>query len=307
MSVKSIKTLFRYSNFQIILILRFSLFNFSSPQKDKDAERQFRWLHCAMTQERLQKPIVMCGLGRLYSKQNVIEQLLEKDKMPESTKHIKSLKDIKDLNLTSNPAFKDEDKHEGLDTRHAPFICKLIGLEMSGKFRFIALWSCGCVYSERAFKETKSSTCAICQQPYTADDIVILNGTDEEIEEMRMKMDIRVAKRKTKKQKKVEVTATESEATKEVDVQSEASEQPSTSKPSTSKKIVAPKRLIGAKDIELQDPEIKKLKTDFSVSKDPKATEVFKSIFTSHKSEQEQDRAHWVTYNPFYNWISNKF
>lgn len=247
----------------------------------------------------------MCGLGRLYSKQNVIEQLLEKDKMPESTKHIKSLKDIKDLNLTSNPAFKDEDKHEGLDTRNAPFICKLIGLEMAGKFRFIALWSCGCVYSERAFKETKSSTCAICQQPYTTDDIVILNGTEEETEEMRMKMDIRVAKRKTKKQKKgkevkVEATATATEPDTTIDLQPAASE-PSTSKPSTSKKAVAPKRMIGPKDIELEDPEIKKLKTDFSVSKDPKATEVFKSIFTSHKSEQEQDRAHWVTYNPFYN------
>lgn len=272
-------------------------------QKDKDAERQFRWLHCSMTQERLQKPIVMCGLGRLYSKQNVIEQLLEKDKMPESTKHIKSLKDIKDLNLTSNPAFKDEDKHEGLDTRNAPFICKLIGLEMAGKFRFIALWSCGCVYSERAFKETKSSTCAICQQPYTTDDIVVLNGTDDEIEEMRMKMDIRVAKRKTKKQKKDKEVKVEVEAELETTKNNEqpSTSEASTSKPSTSKKLVPTKRLVAAKDTELQDPEIKKLKTDFSVSKNPKATEVFKSLFTSHKSEQEQDRAHWVTYNPFYN------
>lgn len=248
----------------------------------------------------------MCGLGRLYSKQNIIEQLLEKDKMPESANHIKSLKDIKDLKLTANPAFKDEDKCEGfLDTRHAPFICKLIGLEMSGKFRFIALWSCGCVYSERAFKETKSNTCAICQEPYETDDIVILNGTDEEIEEMRVKMEIRVAKRKTKKSKK------EKEIKKEVEAVSASSSSSvpstsaapstSTSKPSTSKKLVATKRLGAAKDIELQDPEIKKLKKDFSVSKDPKATEVFKSIFTSHKSEQEQDRAHWVTYNPFYN------
>lgn len=257
-----------------------------------------------MTQERLQQPIVMCGLGRLYSKQNVIEQLLEKDKMPESTKHIKSLKDIKNLNLTTNPAFKDEDNQSGLDTRNAPFICKLIGLEMSGKFRFIALWSCGCVYSERAFKETKSSTCPICQQPYTKDDIVILNGTDEEIEEMKIKMEIRVAKRKTKKQKKEKEVKAEvevSEPEKSQNVQPSTSEA-STSKPSTSKKTaVAPKRPLPSKDIELQDPEIKKLKTDFSVSKDPKATEVFKSLFTSHKSEQDQDRAHWVTYNPFYN------
>jgi hypothetical protein len=34
----------------------------------------------------------MCGLGRLYSKQNVIEQLLEKEGMPSEFEHIKSMK-----------------------------------------------------------------------------------------------------------------------------------------------------------------------------------------------------------------------
>lgn len=45
----------------------------------------------------------------------------------------------------------------------------------------------------------------------------------------------------------------------------------------------------------------KKLKGNYSVAMDPKVSDVYKSIFTSHKSEQEQNRAHWVTYNPFYN------
>uniref|UniRef100_A0A182T3L2 Uncharacterized protein n=1 Tax=Anopheles maculatus TaxID=74869 RepID=A0A182T3L2_9DIPT len=95
-------------------------------QKDKDAERQFRWKHCALTQLRLQLPIVMCALGRLYSKQNVIEALLDKEKMTEACAHIKSLKDIKNLNLTPNPAY-DEAK----DDKSSPYICALIGLEMS--------------------------------------------------------------------------------------------------------------------------------------------------------------------------------
>lgn len=144
-------------NMLITLVLRKCL------QKDKEAEMAFRWRHCAMTQAKLQEPIVMCGLGRLYSKQSVIENLLDKEKMPETAKHIKSLKDIKDLKLTSNPAYnKDADKFEGaVDVRNAPYICKLIGLEMAGKFRFVALWSCGCVFSERAFKELKSSACSV--------------------------------------------------------------------------------------------------------------------------------------------------
>lgn len=50
-----------------------------------------------------------------------------------------------------------------------------------------------------------------------------------------------------------------------------------------------------------EDPAYKKSKESYSVAKDPKATEVFKSLFTSHKSASEQTKAHWVTYNPFYN------
>lgn len=105
----------------------------------------------------------MCGLGRLYSKQNVIEHLLEKDKMPDSAKHIASLRDVKDLKLTANPNYdKDDNKSGGmLDVRSAPFICKLIGLEMTGKFKFVALWTCGCVFSERALKEIKSNVCSL--------------------------------------------------------------------------------------------------------------------------------------------------
>lgn len=245
----------------------------------------------------------MCGLGRLYSKQNVIEQLLEKDKMPDSVKHIKSLKDVKNLRLSPNPAYKDDDKSEGLlDTRSAPYICKLIGLEMSGKFRFVALWSCGCVFSERALKEIKATKiCALCQTPFAEEDIVILNGTDEETDLMRVKMEARVARRKASKKDKSNI---KEELTK---LPEPANVQPSTSAIDSEtvsvgklpkNKIVVPIKRNGE---DLQDPMIKKLKFDYSVARDPKATDVYKSLFTTHKSEKEQSRAHWVTYNPFYN------
>lgn len=52
---------------------------------------------------------------------------------------------------------------------------------------------------------------------------------------------------------------------------------------------------------EANDPAYRKAKSNYSIAKDPKASEVFKSIFTTHKSAVDQDRAHWVTYNPFYN------
>uniref|UniRef100_A0A6B2E8J6 Replication termination factor 2 n=1 Tax=Phlebotomus kandelakii TaxID=1109342 RepID=A0A6B2E8J6_9DIPT len=254
-------------------------------QKDKESEMQFRWRHCALTQQPLQEPVVMCGLGRLYSKQSVIEHLLEKEKMPESASHIKSLKDIKQLSLTPNPTYTDADKQEGLlDVRSAPYICKLIGLEMSGKFRFVALWGCGCVFSERALKEIKSRVCSLCQTPYEEPDVVVLNGSEEDVELMRVKMEARVARRKAEKREK------EGKKAKKV-------EEPEAG-PSGSKMV---KELKRSNDEKLTDPAFKKAKKSYSVASDPKATDVYKSLFTTHHSEQEQNRAHWVTYNPFYN------
>ncbi|XP_058059549.1 replication termination factor 2 [Anopheles bellator] len=288
-------------------------------QKDKNSERQFRWKHCALTQLRLQLPIVMCALGRLYSKQSVIEALLDKEKMPESCSHIKSLKDIKNLNLTPNPAY-DETK----DDKSSPFVCALIGLEMSGQFRFVALWTCGCVFSERALKEIKDKACSVCQAPFTDDDIVVLNGSEEDIKLMRTKMEARQARLKLDKKNKAEKKAKSKESVPSSTVTSgELSSTSSSavasgsgvatvkasssvakpngegsSKPNGSK-VLNKRALISDKIGE--DPVFKKSKDDYSVAKDPKASAVYKSLFTSHESEKDQQRAHWVTYNPFYN------
>lgn len=282
----------------------------------------------------------MCGLGRLYSKQNVIEHLLEKEKMPESASHIKSLKDVRDLQLTPNPTFnKEEAKH--FDSGSAPYICALIGLEMSGKFRFIALWTCGCVYSERAFIEIKDSVCSLCQKPFSEQDVVILNGLDEDTNAMRVKMEARVARRKSdkkdKKEKKTKTLPTATVTSGTVIVTDKTKVGPSTSSATTTSSTSSSKEtdinvsigvinptipVIGAaassssstskqssaktlkrsgNDGKFEDPAFKKSKDSYSVAEDPRATAVYKSLFTTHQSEKDQTRAHWVTYNPFYN------
>lgn len=103
----------------------------------------------------------MCGLGRLYNKLSVIEGLLNRSTLPETARHIKNLKDIRELKLAPNPEYKaqDEKKGDSTEERACPYICPIAGLEMSGKFKFIALWSCGCVISERAFKQIGDKVC----------------------------------------------------------------------------------------------------------------------------------------------------
>lgn len=51
----------------------------------------------------------------------------------------------------------------------------------------------------------------------------------------------------------------------------------------------------------ISDPAYKKAKSEYSVADDPSSTSVYKSLFTSHKDAKSQTKAHWVTYNPFYN------
>lgn len=64
------------------------------------------------------------------------------------------------MNLTPNPSFKEEEvKEKSATLGTSPFICPVIGLEMTGKFRFVAIWSCGCVFSERALKQIDVKIC----------------------------------------------------------------------------------------------------------------------------------------------------
>lgn len=72
---------------------------------------------------------------------------------------------------------------------------------------------------------------------------------------------------------------------------------PGTSKSENGQKCL--KRIAAAQS--LGDPVFKKSKDAYSVAQDPEASEVFKSIFTTHSTAAQQDKAHWITYNPFYN------
>lgn len=120
------------------------------------------------------------------------------------------------------------------------------------------------------------------------------------------------ALKKDKKSKQVKETTSTTVSTSDAAPSSSkihiaATVKPTSSKPTPTPFTVKPPSVTAASlkreitDVTSSDPNSKKIKTDYSIAKDPKATEVYKSIFTSHDSEQIQDRAHWITYNPFYN------
>ncbi|XP_026162499.1 replication termination factor 2 [Mastacembelus armatus] len=254
---------------------------------DKNAELAAKWKYCALSQEKLRRPIVACELGRLYNKDAIIEYLLDKTaERPnaEAVEHIRGIKDIKELNLTDNPEWEGErrntkgDRYE--DIHCGMFICPVVGLEMNGKHRFCYLQTCGCVFSDRALKEVKTEICHKCGDPFKDEDIIVLNGTKEELEALREKMEERRAKAKTKKTKK-----------------SKAAETVST--PSESKAVAGPS---GSSDSSKGSKSSTALATKRSIQTMEEKSEAFKSLFTTHSSAKrtKEQTSNWVTHTPYH-------
>jgi hypothetical protein len=147
--------------------------------------------------------------------------------------------------------------------------------------------------SERALKEVKSENCHKCNKQFSMeDDVIVLNGSDEEIDLLRKRMNDRRNKAKQmKKSKKRKTSETETnDNSRSTKLKAEHS-LPSTSN-STSNSLTTKTSSSSV----LTDKAAK----DYSVAKDPNASEVYKSLFTTHKTAQNKPKAHWVTFNPCY-------
>jgi len=326
-------------------------------QKDGDSIRLYKWAHCALTQQVLSKKgIVACEMGRLYNKEAIIELLLSKDRSgaPAYTSHIEKLKDVVDLDLTLNPAYdsrRQDAVGDGMyeDKLVSMFMCPVTGLEMNGRFRFVFHYITGKVISERAVKVLQKDVNE--QGKYKEEDLVLLNPTEEDIDEQTRKMVERRARIKAEKKAakaakkasdvgKFKVPETVSainsdqsltdEPLAEDGVNGSSSSGEKTfkdqgkgkkskraaeeSEDGPSKKVFNPFAELARKEKEQDQrpvkggPQVKKAdcKADLksltasSVQQSGKS-EVFKKLFTSHKSAQGLPKGHWVTFDPRYN------
>lgn len=157
------------------------------------------------------------------------------------------------------------------------------------------------------------------------DDVILLNPTEEEdITQTREKMEARRERVKNAKKakKNCNVTCTVTSAASE-DAVTGIPEKLHTLPQAGSSKLAAglkrkedtsgpqppqvgtsikKSKIISAESSKsLSNGKVLKVTTPYSVSKDPNASETFKSLFTTHSTAAKQEKAHWVTYNPFYN------
>ncbi|XP_068710196.1 replication termination factor 2-like [Montipora foliosa] len=285
-------------------------------QVDKNYELNAKWFHCALSEAELRTPIVCCELGNLYNKEAVLEYLIDKSSVTtDIASHIRSLKDVKELKLTNNPAFEQKSMEHAdsyLDFQASRFICPVVGIEMNGRYKFCFIWNCGCVFSERALKEVPSTVCNNCGKPFSSDDLVVINGNEEEVSAMRAKMEERRQKTKMEKKAKktkMSVTATSTNGASSLNNSSnDASSKDGPEKPakraktehvpSSSSAVAIGGKVSGASSSKGKIPELSKNKT---VAEDPKASKVFKSLFSSsHKDRPKHLQSNWVTYHSYH-------
>ncbi|KNZ76140.1 UPF0549 like protein [Termitomyces sp. J132] len=153
-------------------------------QADKANQTRARWFFCALSKAK--EPVVSCALGKLYNKDSIIEYLLDKSAYGDGETicgHIRSLKDIKKLNLAPNSS-----RAPAPDGSERPqFICPLTLREMNGLIPFVYVSSCGCVFSQAGLKtvtqtsDDELSLCPQCGKKYSSStDILQLNPSPEE-------------------------------------------------------------------------------------------------------------------------------
>ncbi|XP_066479172.1 replication termination factor 2 isoform X2 [Tiliqua scincoides] len=283
---------------------------------DKNAELVAQWYYCTLSQEKLSRPIVACELGRLYNKDAIIEFLLDKssDKvLVEAASHIKSIKNVIELNLTDNPAWTGDkgntkgDKYD--DIQSARFICPIVGLEMNGRHRFCFLRNCGCVFSERALKEIKTDACHKCGIPFQDDDVIVLNGAKEDVEMLKKRMEERRLKsklgKKSRKSKAAE-TIVKSVAIEDLPGPSQVNtEKETTNNNSGEKRTIAfCKEAVGESAPSSSGKGSKNgpVPPKRSIAKSEEKSEAYKSIFTSHSSAKrsKEESSNWITHTAYY-------
>eukprot|EP00252_Welwitschia_mirabilis_P011458 TRINITY_DN25712_c0_g1_i1.p1 TRINITY_DN25712_c0_g1~~TRINITY_DN25712_c0_g1_i1.p1 ORF type:complete len:349 (+),score=43.62 TRINITY_DN25712_c0_g1_i1:139-1185(+) len=146
---------------------------------DPNETRLCKWTTCALSQESLKPPCVIDKLGNIFNKEALVRALLAKS-LPAQFSYIRGLKDMVPVHL---------EPIKGIDADSDDFVtkfhCPITGLEFNGKYKFFALAKCGHVMSFKAVKEVQSNSCLVCHSIFEEADKIPINGTEEEVQELR--------------------------------------------------------------------------------------------------------------------------
>ncbi|KAK9836326.1 hypothetical protein WJX81_005424 [Elliptochloris bilobata] len=180
---------------------------FRKKQLDVQAARETKWSSCALSSQPLRPPLVADFLGSLFTREAVLEFLLGRsgafadaeaehryaNQLREAGgafEHLQSRKDVFTLHLTARQA-----GGSAADTATpSGYVCPITDLA-AGRGPFVALPACGHALSERALRQVADGACPVCGASYEAEDAVPLNGTPEQVADLRRGLQARQAAR----------------------------------------------------------------------------------------------------------------
>lgn len=168
------------------------------PTAETDATSS-QWTMCSLSSEPLREPIVCDAVGRLYNKETVLRAILER-RLPKEKAAYLSLKTLIPVLFSSNTdcpsggsssSSSEGSSSSGLFARRLfPYMCPVsmqpIGLKNG---RFVLVRKCSHVFSEKCLKELSLKSCPVCGSEWNDDDddLLILNGTDDEVKILKEK------------------------------------------------------------------------------------------------------------------------
>ena len=255
-------------------------------------------------------------MGRLYNKEAVIELLLCKDRSnaPPWAAHLEKLKDVIELKLSPNPSYDANRISVGNgynDRLVSPWICPVTGLEMNGNFKMVFSWPGGKVVAERAIKVMQKDP---AEAPnFKQEDLIVLNPEEEEIDLMNANMIARKARAKAEKKAKKKKISTEEEAgpseagvsgfkKPKIDENNGATKKAFNPFAEQAKREKKEDSRPAKERGQVTSNQLAKFATELKEKKiqEGGGSEVFKRLFTTHKSAQNRPKGNWVTYDPRY-------
>lgn len=162
------------------------------------------------------------------------------------------------------------------------------------------------MFSERALKEIRAEVCHTCGAAFQEDDIIVLNGTKEDVEVLRKRMEERRLRAKLeKKTKKPKAAESVSKAAVSEDLPGPSNIKSGKAKepgPEAREKKApsAPRSAAanGAASGKVGKPPSAAPKRSIA---DSEESETYKSLFTTHSSAKrsKEESAHWVTHTSY--------
>lgn len=104
------------------------------------------------------------------------------------------LTDTTDTAIAQQPTRADDEAAER-------FVCPVTHLPAT-RYPFVAISSCGHVFSDRAMKQMNDASCATCGRSFKEADLIPINGTPEQVAALKAALPSRHRKSKTGSQKK---------------------------------------------------------------------------------------------------------